>query len=408
MGWGAGGRGEGQADVEGGPGWVPGPPGPSPTPTSSRTLRIPSAGPGTYTVKLFRNDSDPFIAGLVPRGGAVIAEVTVTIGGPYSRATWALDDEVPPDQGMSITGDAGLLCAAGTYSPFGPSGGAWPPCRPCPRGSASATAGANACRPCANKTYAAATGRTACIICPAAGRPPPVGSALVEPGNEDACAACPGLPCCGPACLGITAGPTTSIITTRTRAPTTSPRRATTPPPQASGTTAAAEEPVTTEPAGGEDGEGGSGGGGSGGSGSGGTVLYPLCGDGEFTVYPTPCWTGDRGGAQCFRFLRACRHIAYYQALLGGATICHSTNMWRQVYCRGKSALAAHTHSQIRSHSRLWQATNDLPRNYTFILQVCVCVRACCVVLCCVVLYCVVLCCVVLCCVVLCCVVLCV
>ncbi len=272
-----------QDGVEGGPGWVAAPLGPSPTPSGSRTIRIPSAGPGTYSVRLFHNNSDPAIPDLVPAGGIVIAEVTVTVGGPDSHAVWSLANGLPPDQGISITGDAGLLCGAGTYGAAGPPGGAWPPCRPCPRGAYSAGAGAAACLPCAYGKYNAATGRSACDGCPAAGASPPAGSPFLEPGNEDACAACPGLPCCGKACLGITAGRgSTSSAAAIARARTTTPARGTTPPQQASGTMVVTSPPSTSGEVGG------------------GKVVIPICGDGLVSIYPTACWTNDRGGARPF------------------------------------------------------------------------------------------------------------
>ena len=104
-------------------------PGPGPVPRGSVTLLIPSAGEGLYAVRLFRNSTAPSISGLVPSGGGVIASALYYAAGgipppspPNGANAMPLGAAVaqfPSDTGLSVD-DGGLVCPAGTVTPYPP------------------------------------------------------------------------------------------------------------------------------------------------------------------------------------------------------------------------------------------------------------------------------------------------
>ncbi len=195
------------------------------------------------------------------------------------------------DAELSVAGDQGLACPAGTHglpdptsgSGGGAARGGWPPCAVCAFSTYAAADGATACVAC-GAGWTAKAGAVACIACPAELQ---IGSPLLEAGNEEACAAC-GFSCCSSACFVVSAPP-----------PTTRPASAppsSLPPPLALTT---AERPRTTTAA-------AAGGGGSLGGGgvklsttemeAGGPQTTPattqpnVCGNGALERYPTACW----------------------------------------------------------------------------------------------------------------------
>ena len=106
-----------------------GDPGPAPVPRGNIVLTIPSAGAGLYAVYLFRNSSGPYIPGLVPPGGAVLASALYYVAGTNDRippnipasasilqlGAWV--GNIPSDLGAQV-GSGGLVCPAGTVTAY--------------------------------------------------------------------------------------------------------------------------------------------------------------------------------------------------------------------------------------------------------------------------------------------------
>ena len=275
-----------QQDVQGSSGWSADPAGPLPIPVGSKTFRVPSAGAGAYSVRLFSNSSSPGLGFLapppIPPGGAVVAASAFTLGAAGSGSTYEFGgDGVPPDLHLSVAGNAGLVCAAGSYSLVS-RGAGWPPCSPCLAGTYAAADGMTTCSQCLNRTYAAAAGSTACLRCGAKS-------------------------CCGPGCLSVSA----AYNTTATRAislQSTQAASTTNGPPTTAfnpDTNPVASDTTSSSGAGNDAAPGG-----SGSNGQAGGALGQTCGDGILSRYPTRCWTDDRGGELPSRRRMAVAHGA--------------------------------------------------------------------------------------------------
>jgi hypothetical protein len=177
----------------------PGPaaePGHEAMPVGSRTFTIPSAGPGIYVALLYRNSTGPAVPGLVSDGGDIVAFKTFQIGGTSPTLILKGGKGPPEDVATPVVG-GGLVCPAGSISLL--PGVGWPPCSPCPQGTAAATAGSTVCAECPIATYAdrPVTGASACIACPT-GPTPPAGSPLLQPEWAGACRTCN--LCCSKTC----------------------------------------------------------------------------------------------------------------------------------------------------------------------------------------------------------------
>jgi hypothetical protein len=104
-----------------------GDPGLTPVPHGAVSLTIPSAGAGVYAVRYFRNSSNPYIPGLVPAGGTVLASELYYVlnddgiippGIPASAQQLILDDpKIPSDLGIQVV-NGGLVCPAGTVTQY--------------------------------------------------------------------------------------------------------------------------------------------------------------------------------------------------------------------------------------------------------------------------------------------------
>jgi hypothetical protein len=195
----------------------PGPnaePGPEPVPAGSRTFTILSAGPGVYAALLYRNSTGPAVPGLVADGGDIVALHRFEIGGTVPTLVLAGGKMPAADVVAPVLG-GGLACPAGSISLL--PGVGWPPCTPCPQGTAAIAASSTVCAVCPAATYpdSPASGASACIECPS-GPAPPAGSPLLQPEWAEACSTCN--LCCNKLCSGYRN--TSSRLLSRTSQPT--------------------------------------------------------------------------------------------------------------------------------------------------------------------------------------------
>jgi hypothetical protein len=191
----------------------PGPnaePGPEPVPVGSRTFTIPSAGPGVYAALLYRNSTGPAVPSLVADGGDIVALHRFEIGGTVPTLVLA-GSMMPAADAVALVLGGGLVCPAGSISLL--PGVGWPPCTPCPQGTAAITASSTVCAVCPAATYSdsPASGATSCVECPS-GPAPPAGSPLLQPEWAGACSTCN--LCCDELCYRDRN--TSSRLTTRT------------------------------------------------------------------------------------------------------------------------------------------------------------------------------------------------
>ena len=275
-----------QQDVEGVPGWTADPPGQASVPSGSVTFTIPSAGNGAYALRFFRNVSSDAEKELapppIPLGGAIVASYAFTLGSSSSTATFTFDgDGAPPDQGQSVAGDRGLVCAAGTYSIYAGTG--WPPCAQCRPGTYAPLDGSTGCAVCNGGTYSVVNGSSVCDNCPA--EQSLLSNSLNLQVERDVCIACK-MHCCDLMCptpfnstaartmhtshqpLHTTSARVTSLVTGNSAQLSIKTSSA--------ATTSVASKPSVTA-----------------------SESY-VCGDGIVETYPTSCWTDDRGGGFTF------------------------------------------------------------------------------------------------------------